>query len=331
VIKRLSLLVILLLAACSQTPSPNSEPASNPSKTLKNSRPEGSPDVFIFAFAGRCGFATIGCQGLESAPEDNKAYLDDADTLAFQALEEAFKSSGYTVKGESYRANLIDHQNTEYGLGYLTAQANLNWIKENWISNFDNPTRLVLMAHSHGNQFASLLANDNPDAVFDYFIYLDGVCTHWDVDHLGVFPALYNRFENAYGAKNNYPFPLNQAEVVSACNTWNISGLGKGLGIKDVTPNNVWAALEVQSQGIGNLGITIKDEQNNVRLDGTTANIFTIRENEGHSTVAKKGSEAMNWVVTAIMNNGLLSNDSSLRAQSLFKLPKAPEGWSYTR
>jgi hypothetical protein len=332
-LKRLLPLIILVLTACSQAPTPINEPSSNPAQTLKNPRPEGSPDVFIFAFAGRCGFASIGCKpGLEFAPEDNKAYLDDADTLSYQAVEEAFKNSGYVVQGENYRANLSDHQNIVYGDGYLSAQEELNWIKENWIRDFDNPTRLVLMAHSHGNQFASLLAINNDDVQFDYFIYLDGVCTHWDIDHLGAIPAIHNRFQKVYGTKNNYPFPLNQPEVNSACNAWNIPSPGKSLGIKDVTPDNVWVALEVQSGGLANLGLTIKDTQDNVRFDGKTTNIFTIRErdvNEGHSEVTKKGSKGMNWVVKAIEENKLPSY--GLQAQSTFQIPEAPEGWDYSQ
>ena len=49
----LSLLVVLVLAACSQ-PGSEPSPTPEPQPPVTNLRPAGSPDVVVLAFSGRC-------------------------------------------------------------------------------------------------------------------------------------------------------------------------------------------------------------------------------------------------------------------------------------
>jgi hypothetical protein len=75
--------------------------------------------------------------------------------------------------------------------GFLEAQAYLNEVTTKWIADFENPTPIILLAHSHGTVWATLLAMNNLDVTFDYFIYLDGICWQLRLDssrckqHLG--------------------------------------------------------------------------------------------------------------------------------------------------
>ena len=308
----LTFLLTIVLVACSEfsVPTPTPEPASN-------LRPPGTPDVVVMAFAGRCGAGLFDCV----APAGNEAYLDRSPNTV-QSVATAFRSEGYTVDTRSYRA----HLDSSYSLGdgYLQAQANLSTIQQTMIANFDNPTRLVLIAHSHGTQFASLLAMDNPHIIFDYSIYLDGVCLMWERDHLDS-----GAFLNRYGTEANYPFPLNV--LGEACNSFPVTGLGLE-DIKDVVPENVVYGLEVRSGGFWNNGFLIKDHDVNTREDGRKGNnvgLATITENEGHSEVAQSYSRAMTWVVEMIRLNNLPQNSLGTQSASSLQRRPAPEGFSY--
>lgn len=68
----------------------------------------------------------------------------------------------------SFRSSLYD--NPSNGLGYQTADALLEFVRDEWIRDFNNPTQVVLVAHSHGNQFMNLLAWDHPEVQFTYAI-----------------------------------------------------------------------------------------------------------------------------------------------------------------
>ena len=182
------------------------------------------------------------------------------------------------------------------------------------------------MGHSHGAQFASLLAFDNPDVYWDYFIYLDGVCRHWDVDHLGAFPAVRNRFKNEYDSQNNYPHPLNKWN--SACGVFPVPQYGK-LDIKDVVGDNVIYALEVQSNGFLRKRV-LRDAVVNRNADGSTkeengiATVFELPWE--HSEVARSSSAAMKWVTDMININGF--TDVRTQNTPLVKI-EAPQNFLY--
>lgn len=152
--------------------------------TVVNLRPGDSPDVVVLGFAGRCG--PPGC----GAPFGNKAYLSEEDQ-PLQTIGDAFYDLGYSVRGYSFAAIVSQQYRKTNSAGYYEAQQLLNEVRDTWVTGFDNPTRLVLLAHSHGKVWASLLAMENPQLTFDYFLYLDGVCNSWERDNLN-----YNRYRN---------------------------------------------------------------------------------------------------------------------------------------
>lgn len=138
----------------------------------------------------------------------------------------------------SFRSSFYD--NPSNGLGYQTADALLEFVRDEWIRDFNNPTQVVLVVHSHGNQFMNLLAWDHPEVQFTYAIYLDAVCYAWDGDHAA-------SFASAYGTKSNYPAPLDT--LPAACDTLYVPGVGYQ-HISDVVPWNVRWSLEVRSGGV---------------------------------------------------------------------------------
>lgn len=312
-------LVPLLLIGC------GTQPSSTPS----------NPDVLVIGFAGRCGFWPT-C----SAPNDNRAYLGYEPTPnTLGAVAGAFEELGYSTATYSFRSHLLD--SSTWGSGYLSAQDALEWVTTNWIEERENPTRLVLVAHSHGNQFMSLLAMDNPELTFDWGIYLDAVCSQWETDHLygsesGTEPYYFpGWFETVYGQRENYPVPLN---VIDACDAYPVPGLVEMQDISDVVPYNVTWSVEVSSSGEA-FGM-VRDDDPNHRPDGTNgieAGLAGLDQlDEGHLEVHTEGSQAMTWVQQMILLNGVpdhfrpLGTEPSLAASRplpLRAIPPAPAGY----
>ena len=284
-------------------------------------RPAEAPDVAIIGIAGRCGSA-LKCL----APTDNKAYLDDLQDAngpeTLQALERTFQALGYSTTAFSFRSNLYSDE--VLGDGYLAADLTLDYIRDEWIRDYENPTRVVLVAHSHGNQFMSLLAGDHPEIQFAYGIYLDAVCSFWDSDHVksGMFDA-------AFGGIAGYPAPLNR--VTYACDSLYVSGVGMQ-DISDVVPWNITYGLEVRSGGVAWSGLVADDDPNH-RPDGTSGESYGIagvyEPDEGHNIIHVDGSVGLGWVLNAILLNDLppLGITAQSRHASAFVAPPAPEGF----
>ncbi len=256
-------------------------------------RPTDAPDVLVIGFAGRCGLAVLQCM----PPGDNRDYLGDAPNPGtMEAIARAFEQLGSTTAAVDFRAHLDD--DPERGFGYQAANDLVEYARDRWIRDFRDPTRLVLVGHSHGTQFMSLLAFDRPEVEYAYAIYLDAVCERWDTDHVdGGWFAL------RYGARANFPRPLDATG--RACDALPIPGMAQAQHLGDVVPWNVAHALEVQSNPV--LG-GVADVRANRRLDGTggtEAGIETAFFDEAHTTVHRADSQAMRWVADAIGAHGL--------------------------
>jgi hypothetical protein len=283
-------------------------------------RPAEAPDVVIIGFAGRCNVLKA-C----FPPADNRAYLSEApipNTL--QAMARTFEQLGHSTLAFSFRSHLLD--SPTLGPGYLSADALLEFVRDEWIRDFKDPTRVVLVAHSHGNQFMSLLAWDHPEVEFAYGIYLDAVCTAWDADHIHS-----GMFRDAYGSQQSFPRPLNL--LGGACDTMFVPGVGYQ-DISDVAPWNIRWALEVRSAGVAWTGLVADDDPNH-RPDGTSgisAGMAGIYTDEGHNDVHRDGGAALQWVLDTLAHNGLPLFGATGRARSdVLHAQPAPSGFSLDR
>ena len=110
--------------------------------------------------------------------------------------------------------------------GYWEAQADLDRIYREWISNFKNPTRLVLVGHSNGTVWASLLALENPHVTFDYGVSLDGVCNHWEEDNLRYGMLSNTNLVAEFYARMGAPYPKTLGLLGGACNVYPVPGAG---------------------------------------------------------------------------------------------------------
>lgn len=276
-------------------------------------RPTDAPDVLVIGFAGRCGVDVLQCR----PPADNRDYLGDAPQPGtMDAVARALEQLGVSVAAIDFRAHLDD--DLARGFGYLAANGLVEHARDQWIRDFRDPTRLVLVAHSHGTPFMSLLAFDQPDVRYEYAIYLDAVCDLWDTDHVeGGWFAL------RYGAQADYPHPLDATG--RACDALAIPGVSGDQHIADAVPWNVARALEVQINRF--LGV-VADVRDNHRLDGSSgiqAGIATAFFDEAHTTVHRADIQAMGWVAEMIVANGLSApEDAGEGPVALQRVPLPP-------
>lgn len=145
----LAVLLAVVAAGCGGggggAPSSTSQPPDGPPANL---RPAGSPDVVVLSVSGRCGLGIL-C----TSPVDNEPYLGDFGDAA-EAVRLSFQQAGHTTDYADFIASFYSYDDDNDGqsdrLGFLELVDTLDWIEDNWISDFDNPTRIVIVAHSHG-------------------------------------------------------------------------------------------------------------------------------------------------------------------------------------
>lgn len=250
------------------------------------SRPAGTPDVVVFAFSGRCSF--------DCHPDNNRDGWEPAHS---DALELALAAEGVDLHVEfrTYRAHV--HDRPGYGNGFLSALSDLDDVHESLMAGVANPTRLVLMGHSHGTQFAHLMAYERPDVGFAASILLDSVCLSWDVDHAAAFVVALRFSPGAPGAGGPY---------IVGCKVKPVSGRGY-LDVGDAVPVTVERSLEVHSGGTELLGAVgpVRDATPNSRGDGTQRGIELLSVPwEGHQRVAAASSyaylTAMAWLAEVL-------------------------------
>ena len=316
VVLYLAVCLSLLLSGCSEITEALDDLTNPPA----NLRPFGSPDVVILGFAGRCG--PPGC----GAPSSNKAYLSDTENNTLQVMAETFESSGHSVRTYSYAATVSQYENDHFHPGYYEAQGDLDRIYTDWIAGFDNPTRLILVGHSHGAVWSSLLAMENPHVAFDVGVYLDGVCNQWEQDNLyfGFWTDrnLVAEFYAGVGA----PYPATLDILGGACNAYPVPGFGYK-HLKDVVPWNVTVGVELQSdpatvllpdsigggavletQGkcAGGGWVGVKDQHLNLRPDGSLADLYIYyAAAQDHCELVEHGGPAMQSLLSFFAERGL--------------------------
>ncbi|WP_424949673.1 hypothetical protein [Deinococcus sp.] len=294
----------LTLASCAPaTQSAAGQSSFNQSSSDQSSdsgdltpRPAGSPDVLLLAVSGRC---PVACQ----APGDNIDYLTPRGTV--QAVADTLSARGLTVESYAVAANLSEHtprtiMQAQVGAGktvpaqqqgFLQLEARLNAAYNGWIHGRSNPTRIVLLAHSHGVVWTHALARAHPEVPIAAMIDLDGVCDLWETDNRAA-------VRTYIGQLGHSPWAFDLADSCGSVRVGHIR-----YDLKDVVFPNVQWGLEVQSARLlsssnGNVMANLPfDSLENVRLDGTRQGLQTYRSaGETHSMVSRPESQAMAWV-----------------------------------
>lgn len=284
------------------------------------SRPPDAPDVVILAFSGHCG--------LVCRTEDTWSYLDTASeetggVAVLDALVLAYERLGLSVATFSASSFATAHYSKTSDVvepGYLQAQAYLDQVKRDWIDGVDDPTRVVLLGHSHGTVWASLLAMNNLDVTFDAFVSLDAICWQWWGRHKGFVTQTF------VGGPWPIPFPLDQGDP---CNAFEVPGRRQRVDINDVVPANVVFGIEVRTS-FRLLSLdpnVLADDDPNVRINGTTDNIWGIRATEAHSDLGRYYNQSIAWVTSMITALGV--PERGAYPMSTFVLPPPPSDFGY--
>jgi pimeloyl-ACP methyl ester carboxylesterase len=201
-----------------------------------------TPDIVLITFSGRSGFPALGeCGPGTCPPRDNSTYLSDPERRTVQTLQATFEENGLSVS--TFNASSFIERHHSYlsnrdEAGYVEAEAFLLDAYSRFIKDRDDPARIVLVGHSHGAVWASLLAWNHPEVPIEYLVSLDSVCTGWAADH-----AAYVRQHYDWDTER-YPSPL--GATLDPCRL-TFEGLPEPRAVSDVIPSNVRYNLEVQS------------------------------------------------------------------------------------
>ncbi len=237
-------------------------------------RPAGAPDVVLLTVSGHTDIASL----LLCAEGDNTAYLGDPGDAA-DVVAEAFESLGLTVQSAHFADRYRGVPGDPLRAGFVDLLATMQAVFDDWIDGVGDPTRLVLLCHSHGSNWAHIATSLFPEIPVAFLITLDGICTAWECEHDSALPG-------------SFPW-----DIADACARWQVPGQPGLLDTKDVVFPAVRLHIEVRSDDL-----FISDGRANVRLDGTERDIVTLfSAGETHARVHERGSAALRFVTDAIL------------------------------
>ena len=290
--------MVLALAGCAPaTLQTQTQPAYTGELTP---RPAGSPDVLVLSVSGRC---PAPCR----PTGDNLDYLTPRGTV--QAVASVLESRGLTVQQYGVAAALTAHRpgivvQAQVGAGktvsatqdgFVQLEERLLAADRDWIRGRSNPTRIVLLAHSHGVVWTHALARAHPEVPIDVMIDLDGVCDLWEMDNRRI-------IQDYLKAQGHNPWLFDLAD---SCGSVRVGHLRYDL--KDVVYPNVVTNLEVQSQRLlsrqdGSFVANLPfDPLQNVRPDGSRSGLRMFRApGETHSRVSYPSSKAVIWATAQL-------------------------------
>ena len=306
--------------AAAATPSGGGFVPTGPAGSAETrEREEGTPDLVIIAFSGHCG--------LVCHTRNTWSYLDTVSdrtggVAVLDVIKGAYENLGLKVEVFSASSFVTAHYSgisQEMEPGYLQAQAYLDSVYSQLIHGVSNPTRVVLVGHSHGTVWASLLALNNLEVTFDAFISLDAICWQWWGRHKGFIADAF------VDSPWPLPFPLDKGDP---CGTFAVPGAGL-VNVNDVVSANVIFGLEARTH-VRLLSFDpnfLADDDPNVRINGTTTNIWGISAREGHSDLGRYYNSSIGWVAAMITALGL--PDHADYPMSAFVLPPAPDEFDY--
>lgn len=175
--------------------------------------------------------------------------------------------------------------------GFIDLVVTLRGINAQWIADFDNPTRVVVVGHSHGVVWAHtaihVLEQEGTPIPIMYLVDIDGVSIGWETESFGVgdeWGTEIPDYSAYYGL--NWPYTIENAE-----NSWRVPGLTALQDTEDVVPSSVLTNLEIGS----NDATSIRDTNRNHRRDGSTRDIFFFMSGVNHESTDNRNSDAVRW------------------------------------
>lgn len=253
-------------------------------------RPAEAPDFLIVAVSGHCNPARCGTSY-------NDEYLHFEGTV--DAIAEPMTSAGFSVGYIAFTDNFYDEPvgGTPSALGYLSLLGTLANVRDQWISDFANPTRLIVVGHSHGAVWSHLALHTldgwGTPVPVDFLIDLDAVSDGWQEKAFLGFGDDWGNVLYGYTVREGVSWPFDPWNVVDA---FSVPGVGNAEDIEDIVPASALINIEVWSSD----GTSIRDRDQNHRRDGSLTDLYFFMSEENHENTVLPRSDAVQAVQQAL-------------------------------
>lgn len=254
---------------------------------VSNPRPADAPDFTIVMVSGHC-------RPGRCPPGENHEYLVSVHGT-YGPIADVIEAHGYDWVAFGYEDAFYDRG--EEGFGFLTLLQDLAWIHDNWIADFDDPTRLIVVAHSHGTVWSHLALDVfehlGVPLPVDVLVDLDGNSLSWESDlATGGIGDGWKAVIRDYNARTGTEWPF---DISDCADYWAVPGVAEPQDQEDLVMDSVAINLEVY-----NTVNAPNDPDPNHRKDGSRVAIYPFGSARGHNDVVRPESDAMRWVATNI-------------------------------
>ena len=165
---------MMMTSSAETTTGTATDPATG--STGGNLKPPDAPDWIVVAVSGHC--IPPGCE----LPGTNNEYLAKdgaagriADTLAgWGNSVEVWAYSDEFYNRDSNTAELLPGEGDPIYLGFLQLYEDLQFARDTWVADFEDPTRVLVVAHSHGVVWAHTALHVVDDLPVEFMIDFDG-------------------------------------------------------------------------------------------------------------------------------------------------------------
>lgn len=246
-------------------------------------RPGDSPDVLILAISGH---------QLHGKGDYHSETLRASGLL--DSIADVFRSRGRTVETHAFTDEFFSWEKwvgQTVAVGFIELGEWTEYVNETWIQGFDNPTRVVVVAHGHGVVWSHLLTH-MVDIPVDFLIDLDGDSHCWELrsecgedgDEWGTLIREWSEYHDI-----QWPFDISRAQ-----NVFTIPGRDERSDVEDVVADSVMFNLEYHAAS--SEGALRVDTERNVRPGGGRSGLFTNVSLEEKASIYQPWSDAVQAV-----------------------------------
>ncbi|GEM_PF-1541103 len=264
-----------------------------------NLKPADAPDWVVISVSGHC--IPPACD----VPGTNHEYLQANGTSA--RFADALEAWGYSTQQWAYADEfynrdtetneLLPGEGEPYVYGFLQLHEDLKFIRDTWVADFEDPTKVLVLAHSHGVVWAHTALHVVDDLSVEVAIDFDGKSLGWEGENIlfdfgddwaGTIAA----YNDAYGV--TWPFDIGDAEAA-----WLVPGVDGAQDVEDVIPDSLTYNLELQA--MPGILLPVPDDDDNHRLDGSSEGIIRFEsQSEDHTEIHRPDSEGVDWALTQL-------------------------------
>ncbi len=264
-----------------------------------NPRPPGTPDYLIISVSGHCHPITCG-------PDPNVEYLGRDLTIA--ELARPLLDAGGTVEMQYFTDNFYEEPAAAPpSLGFLNLLIALASARDSLVADWDNPTRIIVVAHSHGTVWAHTALHYYEQRGFpvpvDILVDFDAVSVGWESKGLPFtgFGDAWSNVITEYTTRTGAVWPF---DVGNATDSWTLPGVATPQDIEDVVPDSVRNNFEVWSRDPPDFPAEVCDREANHRLDGSawpeSSGLSFFFSGENHNGTVRPGSDSVVWATTLL-------------------------------